>query len=117
MARGEINLEHELKALQKSAAEERDAVLSDPLPSLSEAHLELLAEFRKLSSLDEAQQAFRDLPFEVSFYLSLEGLRKVADSPYHFSSLRRWLVLETWLPKDALLLALLNLKWVALREG
>ncbi len=102
--RGELDLSIELKALQKSAKAEHDEVLAEPLPTLSDAHTMQLKAFRKLRSLEAVQQAFNDLPLEVSFYVSMEGLREVARAPYHFSSLRRWLTLETWRPKDALLL-------------
>lgn len=103
MARGDIDLEYELWALSRMAAEERRRVTEGGLPTLSKAHRDILANFKKLN-IQEAGEVHKTLPLEVGMYLTLEGLREVAKSPYHFSSLRDWLGLETWQPKDALFL-------------
>lgn len=104
MVRGEFDLEYELETLRKIADRRRKEVEQESLPELSASNKELLDKVKKAKTIDEAREANKNLPIELRMYLIYEGRHQVARSPYHFSSLRNWLALETWLPRDAMLL-------------
>lgn len=102
--RRQVDLSGDLEALRKFADEERQEAEATTPPTLSQQHLEMLESFESIASSKEAQEQYKKLPFEVSFYLTIQGLRQVAQEPYQYSTLSSWLALETWRPKDALLL-------------
>lgn len=104
MARVQFDFEHQLEALRRISDQRRDELLMQTPPSLSSAHQALLDKFKAARTIEEAEEAVKGLPLEVAMCLSIDGLHQQARSPYHFSSLRDWLRLETWQPKDALLL-------------
>lgn len=102
--RRQLDLSDDLEALRNFADAERKEIEETALPNLTQQHRNLLESFELICDPRDAQERFKELPFEVSFYLSMKGTRQVAQDPYQYSALSSWLNLETWKPKDALLL-------------
>ncbi len=98
-----LELEEAVAALEAQWLERKAEVLGEALPDLSDSDRERAEQFDELP-FDEQRRTFRDLPMECHFYMVRRGRKEVAESPYHFSDLAEWLDLETWAPKEALLL-------------
>jgi hypothetical protein len=103
VARGLFALDEDLAALRQFKLEECARVEAEPLPQLSREHQHILEQLQRLGP-DEAQAETKGVPIEVSFVLSMKGTREVARDPYAYSDLAWWLGLETWKPREALLL-------------
>lgn len=104
MARVQFDFEYQLKELRQIFEQRRDKMLMQTSPALSESHQALLDKFKQAETIEEAEDASHGLPIEVTMCLSLDGLKEKARHPYHYSSLRDWLGLETWHAREALLL-------------
>ena len=99
-----FNFELDIQALSALFEDEKAKALSLDLPDLAPKEKSSFDEFNAATGITEAQQLYGALPLNLQFRLALLGLIDRAKSPYHFSALRDWLELETWTPKQALLL-------------
>lgn len=101
----QLDLQADLEALKRFSDEERARALDESRSiKLSDEHQKRLHAFERAKSVEEARALMKSLPLEASMALSLKGTLETARDPYHFSELANWLELETWAPKDALLL-------------
>lgn len=104
MVRRMLDLSSELEALQKffesegARANERE---SGPLSLEEQAAVDEYNACRDASAIHDL---YLRLPLKVQLNLIRDGMKEIARDPYSHSKISEWLSLETWLPKDALLL-------------
>ena len=99
-----FNFEFDLQALSTLFEDEKAEALSFDLPELGPEEQSSLDEFNAAKGIPAARQLYAKLPLSIKVHLTFLGLFEKANSPYHCSELRDWLELETWTPKQALLL-------------
>lgn len=106
-SRKSLDLTAELQALRRLQLKRIADIEARELPTLppdKQLELEGFQSIESMADLEKAQKAFGELSLDVRFYLTQLGKRTVVKAPYYFSDLPTWLNLETWKPKDALLL-------------